>query len=164
MEIDDYVEHKDNEYNDVYFEKGRVYVDDESLVVSKESYEPLPDEWISNNQDQLYYIYLDIEYLSKQYSLLEFLQFSDFCDYMDYTNNYPIKTKIQWDSTLFDYCHKFKSPITNPPYKIFVSHMLFDIVSFFNYLEGMYSIFKFGPMEVFMELCYMYSSTADRIN
>tara|TARA_B100001094_G_scaffold332711_1_gene405993 strand:+ start:4434 stop:4901 length:468 start_codon:yes stop_codon:yes gene_type:complete len=146
-EIDHFV---DNEYEQIYIVDNEIYLNNPTDTLNTDI---LPDQWISDNQDEIYTIYQDLLHKSPLYdNLLNKLSFPSLCDYYNYALNDNSVDTINWND-IYDieiparnikFCRTFKE---------WAAYYVYHMYDLYNYLRNVYN-FKLTSFEIFMDFCY----------
>jgi hypothetical protein len=140
-----------NEYETVYFEDYKIFIEDaEELPVV---HEELPDQWISNNQDILYNLYLELKEMSQLNHVFETLTFPELCDYFDYTEHVHEIDTYDFSELEIDPPPARRTRLT---FKQFCGRHYITLHSLYEYIGRIYN-FKCGSFEGFMNFAFMSS-------
>ena len=159
----EYIEESNYEYDVIMFDSGSIKIiqeDNEYTPCEIEKYvaEIFPDQWISDNRNEIITIYNDIQEMADLSTFMDNCDLDEFCDFMDYVNNLNIKPIYDWKNTdLSMYVNKYTYR-KNPTFKEYMAHNLLELYDIYCYLMRNY-VLKFGPFEVFAEFIYLTSSS-----
>ena len=143
-----------NEYDQVVFDDGRVYIyNSESEEEEVDAYLS-PEDWISENEAVLQELYTDF----KEFPLGEKATYSDLCEYIYYGEIIVGKSDIDvWISEATNYAYKMPN-LKHPSMKEFAAHYFHEIIDIYTFLDRN-SDFCIGPCEDFIDFLYINSDT-----
>lgn len=111
-------------------------------------YNDQPDKWISNNQDDIYMIFRDIQDIVCYMDILQKLKFTDLCDYLYESKGQKRKYNV--------YIEEFKMySLRNPSVEEWALFHCNDL----KYLYNNYRQYSFGTFYDFITFCYEFSHT-----
>jgi hypothetical protein len=117
-----------------------------------------PDFWISENRNDIIYIFNDIKQMSQFTTFLDDCDLDEFCDYMDYVNNIDIVSKYDWAYCDINNTNNKYMNMKYPTFGQYMCHYYIELIDLFSYLTRMY-LLKFGPFECFSKFVFLTSSS-----
>ena len=161
----EYIEEPNYEYDTIVFDSGSVKILQEDCEYSSDEIKKIitnifPDQWISDNRNDITYIFNNIQEMASSSNFIDNCDLDEFCDFMDYVNNINFKHKYDWQNIdLNNFVNKYTYR-KNPTYKQYMSHYLIELYDLYTYLTRNY-ILKFGTFEIFAEFVYLTSSNSE---